>query len=219
MIKAVIFDLDDTLCPEAEYVRSGFAAVARAVDIEDGEKQLTRLFDENPKNVFDRFASENGLTSADVARFVELYRNHTPRISLSDNVSALLKCLRNNGYALGIITDGRPRGQREKICALGLEKLVDKIIVTDELGIEYRKPHPKAFELMCDALKVLPQETAYVGDNPKKDFAVKKHLPVTTIQFCPSSGMYTGAEYLDEIEPDYRVTDLSELPNLLENVK
>lgn len=221
MIKAVIFDLDDTLCPEIAYVRSGFATVARAVkdSVEDSERQLMCLFKENQKNVFDRFASKNGLTSTDVVRFVEIYRNHTPSISLSYKVKEVLINLRGKGYALGVITDGRSFGQRKKICALGLDNLVDKIIVTDELGIEYRKPHPKAFELMCATLNVLPQEAAYVGDNPQKDFAVKKYLPITTIQYYSASGMYTDTEYRDGIIPDYRITDLSELTRLLYNVK
>ena len=63
---------------------------------------------------------------------MSVYRFHQPKIHFYDGVLELLQTLRADGYKLGIITDGRPEGQRAKIKALGLEELVDFIIVTDD---------------------------------------------------------------------------------------
>lgn len=221
MIKSIVFDLDDTLYPEMDYVNSGFSVVAndakKRFGIENGEKVLISLFNENSACVFNRFASANGLNDDVANSFIELYRNHIPNIRISDENKNLLTELREKGYKLGIITDGRPQGQRNKILALGLNNLVDKIIITDELGgSEYRKPNPKAFEIMCDEFRIQPNEMVYVGDNPNKDFAVKKILPITTVWLTSGNfGLYNEAQFLYGILNDITIHSLKELKNII----
>lgn len=210
MIKAVVFDLDDTLYPEREYVRSGFRAVADMLEARGKAgafDELDALFEKDREGVFDRYADSRGV---DAKELVELYRTHAPDIKLFDDVLPALAELRDNGYKLGIITDGRPQGQRAKIAALGLETVVDKIIITDELGERYRKPSEKAFELMCEELCVSPDEMLYVGDNPKKDFAIKKSLPVKTVRVY-RGGLYGAEPYADGIKEDESISSLAEI--------
>ena len=219
-IKAVIFDLDDTLFHEIDYVKSGFESVAieakEKFGIENAEEKFLRLFRENKSGVFDRFAGENGLSKDAILRFIEIYRNHMPNIFLPDGTKITLETLRRKGYKLGIITDGRPRGQRNKINALGLKNFVDKIIITDELGgTEFRKPHPEAFEIMCKEFGINPEEAVYVGDNPQKDFAIKKFLPITTVRMLFKDGMYNETEFLYGIPSDITIGSLNELCSML----
>lgn len=214
MIKAIVFDLDDTLYPEMDYVKSGFSVVAAAAKekygISDGDGKLMRLFELNKSGVFDRFSAENGLSAEAAGCFVETYRNHKPNITLSDEVRDLLIALRQKGFKLGIITDGRPQGQRNKIAALGLAELTDEIIVTDELGgVAYRKPDPKAFEMMCKVFDIRPEEMVYVGDNPQKDFAVKKFLPVKTIEIRLPSRIRQNEKYYEGIKPEHCIADIT----------
>lgn len=54
MIKAVIFDLDDTLCPEIEYVKSGFRKIAKAYDDSALYEKLYSLFLLDRNNVYQR---------------------------------------------------------------------------------------------------------------------------------------------------------------------
>lgn len=207
MIKAYVFDLDDTLCPEIEYVKSGFRAIAKAFDDKKLYDKLYSLFKEDKANVYQRA----GFDEEQCKKCIAIYRNHMPDISLAQDVVKTLETLKERGYKLGIITDGRPEGQRNKIKALGLDKIMDYIIVTDELGgIEYRKPNPKAFELMKDALKVEFNEMCYVGDNPKKDFFVGSIYPITTIQI-KCGLMYDKEGYKDEIFPSAIVSSLKEI--------
>lgn len=215
MLKAVVFDLDDTLFPESEYVKSGFFAVAvqakREYGIDCGETELNELYSIDASNVFDRFVSSHGLDEYATKNFLETYRRHLPNIWLKATVKNVLSELRKEGYKLGIITDGRPIGQANKIKALGLESMVDEIIITDELGgAEYRKPNPAAFEIMCSRLEVRPNETMYVGDNPRKDFAIKKFLPIVTARLI-NDGLYKDKTYLYGIKPDYIIDRFSEI--------
>ncbi len=222
MIKAVVFDLDDTLYLEYDYVKSGFRAVAvelkRECGVSDAYGELLRLFDENREKVFDRYLAECGAAKGLTAkRMVEIYRNHTPVLTLDSEAAQTLATLREKGYKLGIITDGEPTRQRVKISALGLTDSVDKIIVTDELGgKEFRKPNPKAFELMYEAFGITPEQMLYVGDNPQKDFAVKKYLPIKTAHYL-GGGLYCG-EYRDDILPNVTVKSFSEIESFAEGV-
>ncbi len=207
MIKAVIFDLDDTLCPEIEYVKSGFSAVAKYLDNPDMYDIFWNLFQEDKMNVYQRA----GLRQDVCGECIEIYRNHMPVMKLPEDSKLLIDFLKSKDIKLGIITDGRPEGQRNKIKALGLDALVDEIIITDELGgIEYRKPNKKSFEIMREKLDVEFDEMVYVGDNPAKDFHIKSVYPIKTVRLI-TSGIYKESDYLDGINEDIRIFNLEEL--------
>lgn len=210
MIKAIIFDLDDTLCLETYYVKSGFSAIADAFGDCTLADKLWQLFCQDKSNVYQRA----GFTKEQCERAIDIYRNHKPTIKLDDKVVQLLKKLRLDGYKLGIITDGRPNGQRAKIEALGLEKLVDKIIITDELGgVEYRKPNPKAFELMKEYFGVEFCRMVYVGDNPKKDFIAPDKLGMQSVYYKNPNGLYSNAVYNVQAQ---EITSISEIFTILD---
>ena len=191
-LKAVIFDLDDTLYSEREYVKSGFAAVAEVLsNVENAEQKLWTLFTDGKAAVDELLTSEGIFSEHLKAACLKAYRNHTPKISLYVGVKDMLIRLRESGYKIGIITDGRPQGQRAKVDALGLSELVDEIIVTDELGgEEYRKPCEKAFRIMTERLGVTPSECSYVGDNINKDFIAPINLGMRAILFKNREGLY-----------------------------
>lgn len=206
MIKAVIFDLDDTLCFETDYVKSGFCAIADAFGDKNIADKLWELFCQDKTNVYQRA----GFSKKQCEQAVDIYRNHKPNLNLSTEVKTTLLALRQKGYMLGIITDGRPNGQRAKIEALGLEKLVDKIIITDELGgVEYRKPNPKAFELMKEHFGVEFCEMVYVGDNLSKDFIAPQKLGMQSCFYKTDKGIYSaGALPQNDIKTITNITEV-----------
>lgn len=211
MIKAIVFDLDDTLIPETEYVKSGFRAIAKEFGSELYEK-LWKLFCEDRKNVYQRA----GFSEEQCKRCIEIYRNHFPDIKLDKETEETLVSLKEKGYKLGIITDGRPGGQRNKIKALGLDKVMDYIIVTDELGGgEFRKPNPKAFEVMREKLQVEFDEMMYVGDNPKKDFYIGSVYPITTVRVL-DDGLYNENSYYKGIREKYQINEVCKMRCLLD---
>lgn len=192
-LKAVIFDLDDTLYSEKEYVRSGYRAIAANLpQVEQMEEKLWRAFEHNKSAIDEVLISEGIYTEELKQKCLSVYRFHQPDIHLYDGAKELIEHLRADGYMLGIITDGRLEGQRAKIKSLGLEGLVDHIIVTDELGgIEYRKPNEVAFLKMQETFDVPFEEMCYVGDNIKKDFIAPEKLGMRSIYFVNDNGLYS----------------------------
>lgn len=192
-LKAIIFDLDDTLYGEKEYVRSGYQAVAKLLpQVEDAERKLWMAF-ENKKSAVDEVLISEGIYTEELKKqCLVTYRSHQPNIHLYDGVVDILMELRKQGYLLGIITDGRPEGQRAKIKVLNLERYIDYIIITDELGgIEYRKPNEKAFVLMKERFGVEYAEMCYMGDNTQKDFVAPQKLGMKSIWFRNTDGLYS----------------------------
>lgn len=193
-ISLVIFDLDDTLYGEKDYVKSGYKEVAKILpQIENAYEKLYAAFEEK-KSVFDEVLSSEGIYSDDLKnRCLKTYRFQKPDITLYPGVKELLVNIRLSGRKIGIITDGRPEGQWAKLKALELDKLVDYIIVTDELGgVEFRKPCDKAFVLMKEKFGFPYKEICYIGDNIKKDFIAPDRLGIRSIWFKNSDGLYFG---------------------------
>ncbi|WP_242964287.1 HAD-IA family hydrolase [Eubacterium sp. An3] len=194
-VKGVIFDLDDTLYSEKEYVKSGYKVVSNFLG-GGYEEKLWEYF-EAGKLAIDELLDdiERQRIKDDV---LKVYRFHKPEIHLYEGVKELLVGLRNKGIKIGIITDGRPEGQRNKIEALGLEEYVDDIIVTDELGgVQFRKPCDIAFRILQNKWRLPASEMLYVADNPTKDFQAPQQLGMKSVWFRNEDGLYT-VSYLDK---------------------
>lgn len=195
---AAIFDLDDTLYSEKEYVRSGYRKIAQLLpQIRNAEEKLWSAFEQG-KPAIDTVLQDAGLWNEDLkAKCLEVYRQQEPDIHLYDGVRQMLMQLRECGVKIGIITDGRPEGQRKKLEALGLYDLVDHVVITDELGgPAFRKPCDIAFRIMQTRFNIPYESMVYVGDNPAKDFHAPKALGMQWIYFENRDGLYshgTGA--------------------------
>lgn len=188
-MSVVIFDLDDTLYSEKEYVRSGYKAIAKEYpQIKDMELRLWSAFSRGLPAIDYVLGKENLVKEKD--NCLRIYRYHNPEIHFYDGVKELIQRIRKT-KKVGIITDGRPEGQKAKIEALGLNGLIDKIIITDELGgIEYRKPNPLAFEMMQNIFGYNYSKMCYIGDNIKKDGVAPETLGIMFIYFENKEGLH-----------------------------
>lgn len=192
IVKAVIFDLDDTLYSEKDYIKSGFVAVAKYLAVvENAQEKLWNAFASNGNAIDCVLQDENIYTESLKNECLSVYREHEPDIKLYESAVRVLKYLRSKNIKIGIITDGRPNGQRAKIEALKLEQYVDEIIITDELGgIQFRKPNDIPFRIMQNRLQVPFEHMIYIGDNPKKDFQSPKILGMQCIYFKNENSIY-----------------------------
>lgn len=192
-LKAIIFDLDDTLYSEKEYVKSGYAAVAQELpNVKNAAEKLWKAFLKKKPAIDELLYSENIYSEELKQKCLKAYRYHYPDIHLYDNVKEMLTLLHQKGFLIGIITDGRFEGQRAKIRSLGLQLMADEIIITDEIGgVECRKPNEKAFVLMRERMKVKFSEMCYVGDNINKDFIAPEKLGMKTFFIKNPNGLYT----------------------------
>ena len=188
-IQVVVFDLDDTLYFEDEYVHSGFQAVADFLRVQ-AEVDSRMVFEfcwqqhisGQRGHIFDA-VKEHFEIAAPVSELVQVYRTHAPQIRLTADVDALLKRLRLNAFKLAVITDGPLVMQQAKVKALGLHNKVDCVICTDQYGKEHWKPHPKAFLEIMHAFAVPGHACVYIGDNPIKDFIAPRALGWKTIRY------------------------------------
>ena len=190
-IDSVIFDLDDTLFSEKDYVKSGFRKISQYFSqIPNLNEELWNAFEAGLPAIDYVFAKHNLIENKDTA--LNIYRFHIPQIELYEGVSEMISRIREM-KSVGIITDGRPEGQRAKLEALKLD--VDEVIITDELGgIQYRKPNKAAFVLMAERLRTPYDRMVYIGDNIKKDFDAPLDLGMKAIHFDNQDGLYAKKE-------------------------
>ena len=178
MIRAVLFDLDDTLYVQQTWLAGAWAAVAGAagafgVDASDLGAALVEIAAEGSDRgrIIDRALERVGAVGVPVLPLVQAFRSHAPEyLAAYPGVPAALAHLRAH-CPIGLVTDGDPGIQRAKLAALGLSDAFDVVVVSDELGRQYRKPHPAPFRAALSALGVAPHEALFVGDRPDKDVA------------------------------------------------
>lgn len=199
--QAIVFDLDDTLYPERQYVLSGMRAVAAWAERQWGvprDRTVDELEEELCNGVanrtFDGWLVRHGLEPARwVSEMVRVYREHTPEIALFADVVPLLRRWRRK-YRLGVVTDGYLEVQRRKIAACRLPEYFDAIVCSDELGRDAWKPSTRPFLLVLERLGVAAGDAVYVGDNPVKDFRGAKELGMGTIRIRCPEGLHSHAE-------------------------
>lgn len=210
----LIFDLDDTLYPEIEFVRSGFFAVAKELNylynfpiIESYNFMLKVLKDKGRGFVFndllkfyDKFSKKN------VNHCLKVYRHHKPNISLNQNVHSLLSYFPNNKY---VVTDGHKIVQKNKVDALEISSYFKHIFITHRYGIENSKPSIYCFELIRKREICNWNEMCYIGDNPNKDFVNLKPLGVHTIRI--KTEIYNSINIARNLEADYVISSLDEI--------
>jgi putative hydrolase of the HAD superfamily len=212
----IVFDLDDTLYKERDYLRSGCKAVAQAA-AEAGIISLTnaqQLFAQMPiADAFNELSKISELFTID--GILHIYRTHMPDIQLSAEVEKMLSSLPT---PLGIITDGRSVGQWAKIHALGLERYVspDDISVSEDIGADKRQP--LAFEKMMKRHSA-ESEFIYVGDNPLKDFHWPNIFGWKTIMLKDVDGVNIHKQSFENLPVDYLpqivVNSIAELQYIL----
>lgn len=199
---AVVFDLDDTLYKERDFVDSGFRAVATAMAQKSGISHdvLYRTM-VSAADAFDGLLDLLGKEYS-IADFLKVYRFHRPVLALATDTEQTLTTLKNMGVTLGIITDGRSITQRNKIEALDIERFIpdNNIIISEEIGADKTTPNP--FELF--KLRVNVSRYYYIGDNPSKDFYWPNKLGWTTIMLRDTDGVNVHPQTFIEKDKIYR---------------
>lgn len=183
LVKAVIFDLDDTLYSEAKYISKAYKKIAQKVAKEYGEKteELYNYLLNTRKNEGDRYVLQrlmkkycniNNSVAENYIKniLVPIYRNIKCDLSLYDDAKKTLNFLYKNNIALGLITNGGPDTQWNKIEQLNIKYYFSEIIVTGEYFKKSNwKPSSKPFKLCCSKMNLKSSKCIYVGNDPKYD--------------------------------------------------
>ena len=215
--KVVVFDLEDTLYQEMDFLKSGYQAVAdyitKSVGKDDLYTEMIEAYQAGEKDVFQKVLDDHQLT-IDKSELLDIYRYHFPQIHLDSKVRSVLKHLQGNCH-LALITDGRPRTKRNIINALGVSDYFDwsNVYISDEVG--HLKTAPYSFEKIMETYPDC--QYIYVGDNPAKDFLAPNKLGWMTVclldngQNIHPQDFNLAAEYL----PQHRIKDIIELLDIL----
>ncbi len=223
MVRAVIFDLDDTLC-DYQKARKNAITHVNAILVNNGI-DTDKFWDNYQKKepVLWREFMDDTITKEEYRirrykdalpeKFCELAEklnrvymeeaNHN--IQLFEDVIPLLKMLNMKGIKPAILTNGPSDGQRDKIRVLNLEKYIQNIYISEEIGLS--KPNRDVFEYVVRELHVEPCTVVMVGDSLEEDIkgAELAGIKAVLIDRMNKYKNYTGA----------RIMTLMELQNIL----
>ncbi len=201
-----VFDLDDTLFREVDYLRSAYRQIAGFISETDAKQLYEEMFSRysNKENVFDWVLSKYGNLIPDLKKetLLKMYREHIPEIKLSDDTRIFLNKLKAHGGGMGLITDGRSVTQRNKLKALQVLDLFNDLVISEEFGSE--KPNPANYRFFEE--KYPGRKFYFFGDNTIKDFIIPVQLGWTSI-CIKDAGENIHAQDFSSLSPEVFIVD------------
>ena len=217
MIRAIVFDMDDTLYKESDYLKSGFKLLDKWVienyKISGFYDTANNLFNSGENKLIFNKALEKLHINYDektIMDMLNIYRSHEPEIQLLNEADWVINNLINT-IKIGLISDGYLISQKKKVEALKLNQKFHSIVLSDEYGRENWKPSSTPYENTCKNLNCGPYECVYIGDNSKKDFITAKKLGWTTVHIKRPNGIYFHEVVESEYKAHFEINNLKEL--------
>lgn len=228
-IKCILFDIDDTLYDATLQMNMARLNAVKAmieaglpVDVETAYETLKKIVDKFGSYYnrhFDKLLEHLGLrwNPRIIAAGVIAYRETSAAYlkPYSDTVPVLLK-LRESGYLLGVVSEGRSVKQWQKLIQLGIQHLFHNVAISEEINEE--KVTPKLFEKILKELGILPKETLFVGNQPDTDILSANQLNITSVRI--RKGIFRTKEPTDpKMVPKFEISRLSEIFEILKKLK
>lgn len=190
---AFIFDLDDTLYKEIDFLKSAYWEIAKTLSKTNSELLYMEMFALYKKkiNVFKWLSDKYSHLTAN--QLIIKYREHIPKIDLYPGARSFLDKLKKSNIPLGLITDGRSITQRNKLKSLKIERYFNDIIISEEFGSE----KPSIDNYFFFQKKYIGYKLFYIGDNVEKDFITPNNLDWDT--WCLiDNGQNIHSQFLDK---------------------
>lgn len=230
MIKTVFLDLDDTILDFQKSERIAIRKTFEIMDVPHSSEVIERYIEINVglwqalergkltregvlHGRFERLYGELGITrSAKESQL--LYQSLLAKeYDFLPGGKELLLALKESGkYRLYMATNGIPEVQEPRIEASGVGEFFDGVFISERIG--YSKPDKRFFDACFKEIEGFKKEEAIIlGDSLSSDIKGGINAGILTCHFNPKGKPYTG------ITPDYKITNLSELIPLLDNIK
>lgn len=140
----------------------------------------------------------------------KFWQYFTKNCELYDDVPPTLSQLVKNGYELGVITNADEENVTQILKKCNMDEIFKVIVISSEF--KRYKPDIFLFEKALELAKYSPQEAVYVGDSITDIYGAKK-LGITTILLARNK-VLENINSIPDIEPDFRIDDLTELPKI-----
>lgn len=204
----IIFDLDDTLMYEIDFLKSAYREIVQKIEPDNHQSLFEEMFSlyQDGKDVFQILAVRFPNFTKD--QLLNMYRMHMPQIALNPGAKEVFSFCKEKGYMMGLLTDGRSLTQRNKLKALQIENIFDRIIISEEFGST--KPDERNFKAF---IKEDVSDYYYIADNPKKDFIIPNKLGWMSICLLDCGHNIHGQNFNVEAEylPKKNIQTLYEL--------
>jgi putative hydrolase of the HAD superfamily len=188
-VKAVVFDLDNTLFDHTGCAVAGLRSWVTELGITPTDELIAEWF-VIEEDQFNRFLAGE-LTHQGQRRgrlraflpvlglpvpatdteldevFVGYLTQYTNNWIAYPDARPALEVARSNGWRIGVLTNGSTVQQNAKLQAIGLADLIDIVCTSESLGVS--KPDPRAYHRVCEALEVEPSDALMIGDNLELD--------------------------------------------------
>ena len=224
-IKAVLFDVDDTLYDSTLQVKSARSNAIKAMreaglELTNKEglqvlEEIVREFGSNYPYQFNELLKKLGyeynprIIAAGVAAYHSTKTAYlTP---FPDTVPTLLK-LRDLGFKLGAVTDGIAVKQWEKLIRMGLQHFFHTVVISSDVGCE--KPGEKLFTIAAERLGCKTNESVMVGDRIDRDIMGANKAGMATVRIM--KGKYRNNKPANKLQkPDHIIDNLYELIGII----
>ena len=188
MIKAVIFDLDNTLYDYSQSHVYAMKALTEYCQDTFGiaPEETERCYKKANNIMMDRIGTDTAAIHNRLLRaqcMLELWEKplfpyarqmyhaywdtSIENSELSPGILEFLQELKKRNIRIGVGTDMTAYIQYKRIESIGVAPYIDFIVTSEEAGAE--KPHYHLFELCVEKAGVRPEECAFIGDNVRKD--------------------------------------------------
>ncbi|MBU0762172.1 MAG: TIGR02253 family HAD-type hydrolase [Candidatus Altiarchaeota archaeon] len=228
MASAVLFDLDDTLYDSTKQV-----SLARENAVTKMIEQGLHCSQKNALAVLDEIASVKGSNyphhfddlveifgkpfSYDIVASGVIAYHETKRKYMKPfpKLKKTIIQLRKKGYLVGVVSDGIPTKQWEKLIRLGLTDFFDCVVIAEKKS--YQKPSPIPFEYAAKNLGVPAGECVVVGDRVDKDILGAHNAGMQAIQLLQGRHSKIKPEKIGET-PDYIISDICDVAGVIEGL-
>ena len=221
-IKAIIFDLDNTLVDFMDMKHQAVRAAARAMvdhgltgPVEQVEQRLFSIYEQRGienQEVLDLFLAEElgKINHRLLAAGIVAYRRaREASLVLYPHVKSTLTALLRRGYRIAVLSDAPARQAWLRLANLDLLHFFDEVITHEDTG-KY-KPAPEPFQHALDKLQMDAKEVLMVGDWPARDIAGANALGMRTALAVYGCEFDTG-----DHGADYVLHDIGELLPVLD---